>query len=1133
MIRGIGLLFCGGLLLSACTPSDDGQALLNQTASEIVPKIVPQLGHQTTVQAVAWVDAGRHLVSLAQDGSLVFWDVAGRAILDHAQVPAKGTQTRGISSLSFQELRPGRIAGTLDIVYYIDVGWGGSDEGICPDTALSDDEEWCTYTLDLETRVVRPDKTVRHSQKYPEPQESYDSRNFPLSPDSKLRPEPNHSDGQRGLLNNFDNHTSFDDSTCKSSDRCRFGVNLFPAGGEGEPIKLIGKPRSYFLDADLSPDGRRLIRIEGFNEDTAARVQTLDLVNGTGDRAFQAGAYHRVSWVGEQSYALFSEGFATDNDTPAAMAGFPPALIVDPACAATGDCRKVESYGLMQALDDDGSFVGVGSFKDCFRMPFYGSYCPSMEDEGGDTSTLPPAHGVSIHAAGSRGWRLIDEAAWNGQSITAMRLSPDRQRLAVATQVEDSNGNPDGQMVVRVWMLDLADGTGSGMPRELVKIVMALAETNHEGGPHFTDRETISDLSFTADGQRVVFTQSADTLAALADLYVVDADGDAEARKFPGFSRNAIAIGNDRVFALDTQALLDIATGQPVARDMGQTRLVRAGWIKRSNLLWGATDDGAIEFWDGKDGSLQLTFYMFPDNRFFAVTPGGRYDTNLGPDTELIRWMVPDAPWQSLGPQTFMRDFYQPGLYRKLLDCRVADNCAEVFQQLPAIAQLNRVTPEVRITEVRPGADAAEAIVSFEVKEGVNPHAANGKTHSGIYNPRLFRNGRVVAMDPDEPDKITDTLERWRELNNVGEDVGDDGWLRYELTIPLPTGPGTEEQLFSAYAFNEDRIKGETASFAYTRPPVAPRKPRAYVVAIGIDDYDTERFKLNYSVADARLIAERLQTIPGYEVRQLVLASERTADGKRQVIDNFTISRVLSLLGINDGREARLQTILDEEGIDASMLEAATPDDIVIISFSGHGWADPQGNFYLVPTNGSWPDGDETPVLSSLYATSNLSLYFQMMNAGDISLIIDACHSSASVASSAFKPGPMGDSGLGQLAYDKGIRILAATQADDVAMEDANLKQGLLTYALAAEGLAPTGGRADLDGDGQIRLNEWLAYAVQRMPSLGQDNRVAQIGRGITFHDLPDDTPKRRVQQPSLFDFNPRESPVILRRIAA
>ena len=90
-----------------------------------------------------------------------------------------------------------------------------------------------------------------------------------------------------------------------------------------------------------------------------------------------------------------------------------------------------------------------------------------------------------------------------------------------------------------------------------------------------------------------------------------------------------------------------------------------------------------------------------------------------------------------------------------------------------------------------------------------------------------------------------------------------------------------------------------------------------------------------------------------------------------------------------------------------------------------------------------------------------------------------------------FKPGPMGDSGLGQLAYDKGIRILAATQADDVALEDARLGQGLLTYALAVDGLGA--GEADVDGDGDIRIDEWLVYAVRRLPTLANDARVGRI----------------------------------------
>ena len=78
-------------------------------------------------------------------------------------------------------------------------------------------------------------------------------------------------------------------------------------------------------------------------------------------------------------------------------------------------------------------------------------------------------------------------------------------------------------------------------------------------------------------------------------------------------------------------------------------------------------------------------------------------------------------------------------------------------------------------------------------------------------------------------------------------------------------------------------------------------------------------------------------------------------------------------------------------------------------------------------------------------------------------------------------------------------------------------------------------GAADLDRDGRIRIDEWLAYAVRRMPALASDARVGRIApggdgaRGITFSDLPANAPARRVQQPALFDFNPQPSIVVLR----
>ena len=69
---------------------------------------------------------------------------------------------------------------------------------------------------------------------------------------------------------------------------------------------------------------------------------------------------------------------------------------------------------------------------------------------------------------------------------------------------------------------------------------------------------------------------------------------------------------------------------------------------------------------------------------------------------------------------------------------------------MPSIASLNRVLPETRITGVRAGRDASEAVVTVEVREGVDANAPNGKTRSGLYNPRLFRNGRLVAMAPKQ-----------------------------------------------------------------------------------------------------------------------------------------------------------------------------------------------------------------------------------------------------------------------------------------------------------------------------------------------------------------------------------------------
>ncbi len=94
-------------------------------------------------------------------------------------------------------------------------------------------------------------------------------------------------------------------------------------------------------------------------------------------------------------------------------------------------------------------------------------------------------------------------------------------------------------------------------------------------------------------------------------------------------------------------------------------------------------------------------------------------------------------------------------------------------------------------------------------------------------------------------------------------------------------------------------------------------------------------------------------------------------------------------------------------------------------------------------------------------------------------MIVDACHSTAAIEGRDFKPGPMGSRGLGQLSYDKGMRILTATQADNVALENKSIAQGLLSYSLTRDGLESK--HADFKPqDKKITLREWLEYGEDR-----------------------------------------------------
>jgi hypothetical protein len=610
-------------------------------------------------------------------------------------------------------------------------------------------------------------------------------------------------------------------------------------------------------------------------------------------------------------------------------------------------------------------------------------------------------------------------------------------------------------------------------------------------------------------------------------------------------------------------------------------KVIAGGFLPERPIFWALSTLEGLRFWNTSEPQWSeiLTTYFFEGQGFVTVNPQGRYDSNLGPDIGAFRWLVDDRPFQSLPQQTFMRDFYQPGLTEKLIECSSFGDCELMLDPLPDVKQLTRATPEVRIVDVSAGENPAQAVVTVEIKEGLDKDAPPERQKSGVYNPRLFINNRLVdqhptslmtalpeleileavedleeqilALDSDNPenqgeqDNLFEAYEQalakrstiWQEQNLLKDedDKPQDGIYNVAFTVDLPTLAGTEEMLISAYAFNKDRIKSETDVVSYKRDPVTPVKPRAFVISIGIDAYVETRLNLSYAGADAKLFNERLADIPGYEMRRLMIAGEVGSDTK---VTTSAINNILSLLaGLNrDDSLKQLRAL----GVDASVLLESRPDDIIIISYSGHGWASPSGNFYLVPNDAIWDSTSEKPVAPSLVSSYELTGWLSFIRAAEIVLVIDACHSGASVDSGRFKPGPMGDGGLGQLAYDKGIRILVATQAGDVAYENDKLKHGLLSYALAAKGQALDNpdGLVDIDADRKLMLDEWLRYPTWSLLSANGEEKEAKgerevegVEEGAFFFPNRELRKEEKVQLPSLFDFA-TPSTVVLKEIA-
>ena len=556
-------------------------------------------------------------------------------------------------------------------------------------------------------------------------------------------------------------------------------------------------------------------------------------------------------------------------------------------------------------------------------------------------------------------------------------------------------------------------------------------------------------------------------------------------------------------------------------------------------------DDAITRVWSVVTGKELCDLLSLPNHSWIVIAPDGRFDTNNLEEVRGLHWGIVYSSLTVLPIEIFMRQYYEPRLLQRLLS-------GEKLRNVPSLSSLNRIQPEVKISSIArqpENPDRVSVVVSVSSQSGTAfRNEKFEQMNSGCYDLRLFRDGQLVGQYSDgKPQSVAQNageegkLEAWRRENTVKLDATGKREVRFE-NIRLPRKADLKQVEFSAYAFNEDRVKSKTDRKPFDIPAdLTSRKGRAYVITVGVNAYEDSSFDLKYSVNDAKLIqsniTDKLQKTGEYEeVVTVPLISDYKKEGQKRTVTEATATKknVKGVLDLLAGRQ--VDSEVKKQIPNADKLQQARPEDLLLISFSSHGYADNSGNFYFVlydtgPSTGEKVTEGLLEKLSLRFLSSEeLSLWLRDVDAGEMLMIVDACHSAAAVAGGEFKPGPMGSRGLGQLSYDKGMRILTATQTTDVAYGIGALKQGLLTYVLVKEGLEE--GKADFKPvDKEITASEWLEYGEGGVPKLLEEigKKAKQADAPVDIRDLVQKTaPDLKTQRPSLFDFSRKRPEVLL-----
>jgi WD40 repeat protein len=462
-------------------------------------------------------------------------------------------------------------------------------------------------------------------------------------------------------------------------------------------------------------------------------------------------------------------------------------------------------------------------------------------------------------------------------------------------------------------------------------------------------------------------------------------------------------------------------------------------------LVVSAFGDGTIRWWRADNGRELLALFVHPDlKRWIAWTPQGYFDASVGAD-ELIGWHVNHGfdKTPDFFPVSRFRDrFYRQDVIAKVLDTLDVD---EAVRQADEVAE--RMTAKAApITQTLP-----PVVQIAEPAQGVAFTATELKV---TYSARASADDPVTRVQAQIDGRKTAGLERV--LSAAGDTrIG-------IITIELPRRDAT----VSVIAYNKHGAS-EPASVQtiWAGHGIEP-KPKLYILAIGVSNYQDQSLNLHYPTKDAEDFV-RTMSDHAAGLYEGVIARPPPADGK------WTIDAVL-------------------DGLDWIRKEP-TNKDVAIVFISGHGTVTPDQIYRFLPYDYDRDRIERTTVRSADFQD------FLSKIGGKVLVFLDTCYSGDVLRGGKAPPASQDKFANELAAAENGAVVFTSSSGNQLSWEDPTWGNGAFTKALV-EGL---GGKADRANIGVVRVLALADYVYDRVKDMTDGKQKPLVAEPRSVENIP------------------------------